>query len=78
MHMLLFIVFRITNKKLWEELIAYFPLIRNGLHKERRTQQFIYCCMYTCILCRGTVFTEPLSSNDRGMNVQLHELKREI
>jgi hypothetical protein len=26
-------------KKCWEELIAYFPLIRHGLHRKRRLQQ---------------------------------------
>jgi hypothetical protein len=29
------------NKKLWEELIVYFPLIRHELHRKRRLQQFI-------------------------------------
>jgi hypothetical protein len=28
------------NKKFWEELIAYFPLIRHGPHRKRPLQQF--------------------------------------
>jgi hypothetical protein len=28
------------NKKLWEELLDYFPLIRHGPHRKRRLQQF--------------------------------------
>jgi hypothetical protein len=28
------------NKKFWEELIAYFPMIRYGSHSKRRLQQF--------------------------------------
>jgi hypothetical protein len=28
------------NKKFWEELIAYFPLIRHGPHRERRLRRF--------------------------------------
>jgi hypothetical protein len=51
------------KKKFWEELIACFPLIRHGPHRNRRVQQFIYCCV--CIRCRVNVFTEPLPSNDR-------------
>jgi hypothetical protein len=31
------------NKKFWEELIAYFPLIRQGQHRNRRIQQFFRC-----------------------------------
>jgi hypothetical protein len=52
------------NKKLWEELITYFPLIRHASHRKWSIQQFFYCCV--CILCRGNVFTEPLSSNNGG------------
>jgi 5-methylthioribose kinase len=33
-------------------------------HRKRRVQEFFYCCL--CILCRGNVFTEPLTSNDEG------------
>jgi hypothetical protein len=48
----------INNKKFWEELTAYFPLIRHGPHRKRRLQQFFYCCV--SIYCRGNIFTEPL------------------
>jgi hypothetical protein len=60
------------NKKFWEELIAYFPLLRRGPHRKRRVQQFFYCCL--CIRCRGNFFTEPLSSNDRGIHIQTQRL----
>jgi cytochrome c oxidase assembly factor CtaG len=52
----------ISNKKFWEELIAYFPLIRHGQHRKRCVQKF-YCCV--CIRCRGNVYTEPLPTNYR-------------
>jgi hypothetical protein len=29
-----------SNKKFWEELIVYFPLIRRGPDRKRRLQQF--------------------------------------
>lgn len=32
--------------KFWEELIAYFPLIRRGSHEKRRVQQFFYSQNY--------------------------------
>jgi hypothetical protein len=57
------------NKKFWEELIAYFPLIHQP-HRKRRVQQFFYYCV--CICCRGNVFTEPLPSNDRGIHIQAY------
>jgi hypothetical protein len=31
------------NNKFWEELNAYFPLIRYGLHRKRRLQQYPRC-----------------------------------
>jgi hypothetical protein len=52
-----------SNKKFCEELIAYFPLVLNAQHKKRRFQKFYCCCVY--IHCRGNVFTEPLSNNDK-------------
>jgi hypothetical protein len=64
------------RKKFWEKLIADFPLIRHGPHKNRRVQQFFYCCM--CICCRGNVFTESLPSNDRGIHIKTHRLIRKI
>jgi hypothetical protein len=46
----------------WEELIAYFPLMRHGPHVKWRAQQFFYCCMYSF---PRNVFTKPLPSNNR-------------
>jgi hypothetical protein len=48
----------ILNKKFWEELIAYFPLIRHAPHRKRRLQLIFFC--------RGNVFIEPLPSKDGG------------
>jgi hypothetical protein len=59
------------NKKFWEEIIAYYDLIRHGPHKKRRVQQFC-CCV--CIRCRGNVFTDPLPSNNTGIHIQTHWL----
>jgi hypothetical protein len=33
------------NKKFWEELIAYFPLIWHKPHRKGRVQQFIVGCV---------------------------------
>jgi hypothetical protein len=57
------------NKKFWEELIAYFPLIRHGLHRKRnkyvnthRQQSDLIIYTRSC----GGFFTEPLPINDKG------------
>jgi hypothetical protein len=55
------------SKKFWKEHIAYFPLTRHGPHRKRRVQQFVYCCV--CIRCRGNVFTEPMTGNDKGIHI---------
>jgi hypothetical protein len=34
------------NKKFWEELIGYVPLIRCGPHRKWRVQQFLYYCVF--------------------------------
>jgi hypothetical protein len=54
------------SKKFWEELIAYFSLLRHVQHRKRHVQQSFYWCL--CIRCRGNVFTNPLPSNDRGIH----------
>jgi hypothetical protein len=71
---IIFIYTLILNltKKFWEELMAYFNLIRHGPHGKRHVQQFFYFCVY--IRSRGNVFTEALPSNDRGKNIQTHRL----
>jgi hypothetical protein len=66
----------ILNKKLWEELIACFPLIWHGPHRKRHVQQLFYC--WWCFRCSGNVFTEPLPNNVRGMNIQTYRLTGEI
>jgi hypothetical protein len=39
------------NKKFWEELIAYFPLIRHGQHRKRRLQQFVVATETSLLSC---------------------------
>jgi hypothetical protein len=51
------------NKSFWEGLFTYFPLIRHGLHRKRRLQQFFNCGL--CIRCLSNVFTEQLPSKYR-------------
>jgi DNA mismatch repair protein MutH len=46
------------DKKFWEELIAYFLLIRHGSRRKRQTEQF---------------FAEPLPINDMGLHIQTHK-----
>jgi hypothetical protein len=65
----------IGDKKFWEELIAYFRLIRHGQHRKRRVEQF-YCCVY--ILCRGNVFTELLPSNNKRIHIQTQTHGRDL
>jgi hypothetical protein len=48
-------------KTFWEQLIAYFPLIRHRPHRRWRVKQFFSLCM--CIRCCSNVFTVPLPSN---------------
>jgi hypothetical protein len=57
------------NKKFWEELIAYFPLIWHRSHRKVCIQQFFYCCM--CIYCCGNVSAQPLPTNNRGDTYKL-------
>jgi hypothetical protein len=58
------------SKKFWEELIVYFLLIWHGPHRKRSLKQFFYCCI--CVRCLWNVFTEPLPSNDKGIDIQTH------
>jgi hypothetical protein len=60
------------NISFLEELMTYFPSIKHGSHRKRRLKLFFYCCM--CILCRGSVSTEPLPSNERGIYIWTHRL----
>jgi hypothetical protein len=53
---------RTTNKKFWEELKAYFPLIQQRPYRKRRIQNF---CFVSCIRCHGNMFTETLPRNER-------------
>jgi hypothetical protein len=39
------------DKKIWEELIANFPLKRHGPHRELHVQQFFYCCALVAEIC---------------------------
>jgi hypothetical protein len=57
---------QIRNKKFWEELIAYFPLIRHTPYRKRCLQQFIAAGMFLLFLL----------SNDRGIRRQTHRHTR--
>jgi hypothetical protein len=61
-----------SNKKFSEELIPYFPMVRQRPHRRRHIQQFFYFC--ACIRCRVNVFAEPLPSHERGIHIQTHTL----
>jgi hypothetical protein len=63
--------YKINNNKFWEELIAYFPLIRHGPHRKRSAQQFLYCCVYSLTV---RFITEPFPSKDSGIHIQTHRL----
>jgi hypothetical protein len=60
----------ILNKKLLEELISQFLLIRHGPHRKRRVENFFYSCL--CIRCHGNFCTEQLPINDRGIYTQIN------
>jgi hypothetical protein len=55
------------KKKIWKELIPYFPSSPHEPHRKRSVQQFLYCCV--CNPWWGNVFTEPLPSNS---HIQTH------
>jgi hypothetical protein len=50
-----------NRNKFWEELTPYLLLIRHGPNKNEATNNF----HIVAIRFRGTVFTQPLPSNDR-------------
>jgi hypothetical protein len=61
----------IINKKFWEELIAYFPLIQYGPHRKLNnyvdTHRQANRQQGDLIICtRNRIFIEPLPSNDKG------------
>jgi hypothetical protein len=47
------------NKKFWEELIAFFPLMDTD-HTEKDAPK--NSSIVACICCRGNDFAEPLPS----------------
>jgi hypothetical protein len=52
------------NKKFWEELTAYCPLIRHGPHRKRRLQQFFVAAgasSPSCYLATTGGYTDPLT-----------------
>jgi hypothetical protein len=53
-----------NNKKLWEELITYFPSKQHGPHRKRHVQQFFYCFM--CICYHGNVFPSSCVATREG------------
>jgi hypothetical protein len=59
----------ILNKKFWEELITYFPLMQHEPHRKQCVQQF-FCCMF--IHCHGNMFIKQLASNNGEGEVDTH------
>jgi hypothetical protein len=56
-----------SNKKFWEEPDRQFFFKRHGSHRKQRFQQLID--YYMCIICRGSVFTEPLPSSNKAFHI---------
>jgi hypothetical protein len=61
-----------NEKKFWEELMPYFPLMRHGSHirVKLRLQQFFVAAgtflLSRCLVTKGGMhLTEPLPNNDR-------------
>jgi hypothetical protein len=65
-----------SNKKFWEELIAYVPLIRHEPYRKRRVKQFFYCCV--CIRCGGNFIPSRCVATIGGIRIQTHRLMRGI
>jgi hypothetical protein len=69
-----------TNKKFWEELNAYFPLIQHGPHRKQHVQQFFYVefevvtatVMKSTIIWDITPYSPPKVSRDFGGTHRLH------
>jgi hypothetical protein len=58
----------ISNKKFWKELLAYFPLIRQGMHTKLLKLQFFYCfCVFVASV---TIFKEPSPTKDMEKQIQ--------
>jgi hypothetical protein len=60
------------NKKFWEELMAYFPLIRDGPYRKRRPQTIllmlrVFVATGTCIPSRCLATTSGDTYTDRLM-----------
>jgi hypothetical protein len=58
-------VYKIVNKKLWEELISYFPLIRHEPHRKRREQFLVAagkCLPSRCLATIGGYTDRPTDS----------------
>jgi hypothetical protein len=71
-HNPLFILWLNNTRTSVENELCTCLLIRHGPNRKRRVQQFFYS--FVCIRCHGNVFTEPLSSNDRGICIQSQRL----
>jgi hypothetical protein len=66
---------KVSNKKFWEELIAYFPWYDTGhIENDASNNSFVACVLVTAVTflpsrCLATIrgfFTQPLPSNDKG------------
>jgi hypothetical protein len=63
------------NKKLWEELIAYFPLVPHRPHSKRSVQN---SSAAACVVVAGVMTTVPLPSNNKGICIRTPTLMGRI
>jgi hypothetical protein len=60
----------LKKNKLWEELIASFDTTRTALRTTCPTTLLLLCVFVAAV----TFFTEPLPSNDMGIDIQTQDL----
>jgi hypothetical protein len=74
---IIIIAFLTLSKKIWEEVITYFPLVRHGPHRSRRVKKsYVVVCVFFVVVTN--IFTGPLPSNNMGIRIQTHRLMGQI
>jgi hypothetical protein len=64
------------NKKLWEEIIAYFLWYdTDRIENNRSSYSSVVGCLFAARMC---IFSSCLTNNDRGTHVQTHRLMGRI
>jgi hypothetical protein len=62
-----------NNKKFWEELIAYFPLIRHGPHRKQRVHPAVLLLLHVFIAAGKSLSSRCLATIG-GIQIQAHTL----